>query len=76
MLDPAPGLPDETLTENVRFPARIRDALADAGLATVGVIRKTPDTVLLSLPDIGAESVSYLRKTLGLPSGKGVRPSG
>jgi hypothetical protein len=32
--------------------------------------------LLLSLPDLGAASVTHLRETLGLPSTDGVRPSG
>jgi len=65
MLDPTPELPDDTSTERVRFPSRIRNALTDAGLETVGDIREMSDDTLLSFPDIGNESVTYIRETLG-----------
>ena len=44
-----------------------------AGIATMGAVRDMSDAELMTLEDIGRESVSYLRKTLGLPSTKGVR---
>jgi DNA-directed RNA polymerase alpha subunit len=69
---PIPELPDDTPIGNVRFPTRIRDALNAAGMATVGAVRDMSDAELMSLQDIGPESVSYLRKTLGLPSTEGV----
>jgi DNA-directed RNA polymerase alpha subunit len=74
MFDPIPELPDDTPTESVRFPTRIRNALNLQGLNTVGEIRDASDYMLMSFPDIGRESVSYLRKTLGLPSSDGIRP--
>jgi DNA-directed RNA polymerase alpha subunit len=74
-IDPTPELPDDTPIENVRFPTRLRNALATAGLKTVGEVRETPDKTLLSVQDLGPESASHLRKTLGLPSCDGVRPS-
>ena len=74
LIDPTPELPDDTPTENVRFPSRIRNVLAAAGLKTVGEIRETADATLLSFQDFGPSSVTHLRKTLGLPSSDGVRP--
>jgi hypothetical protein len=65
MLYPAPGLPDITLIENVRFSTRIRNALNAAGMKTIGEVRETSDDTLLSLPDLGPGSVAHLRKTLG-----------
>ncbi len=76
MLYPAPELPDDTPIDKVRFSARIRNAISAAGWKTVGEIREASDATLLSLPDLGKGSVSYLRETLGLPSTDGVRPRG
>ena len=74
MLYPAPELPDDTPIENVRFATRIRNALNAAGMKTVGDVREVSDAVLLSLPDFGSSSLSYLREALGLPSTDGLRP--
>ena len=74
MLYPAPELPDETSVENVRFVTRIRNALNVGGLKTIGEVREACDAALLSLPDFGSGSLSYLREALGLPSTDGVRP--
>ena len=76
MLYPAPELPDDTLIEKIHFSKRIRNALTAGGLKTAGEIREASDATLLSLPDLGKGSVSYLRETLGLPSTEGVRPGG
>jgi DNA-directed RNA polymerase alpha subunit len=73
-LRPTPELPDNTPTREVRFPARIKDALFAAGLKTVGEVREMSDEALLALPDFGKASVAHLRETLGLPSTAGVRP--
>jgi DNA-directed RNA polymerase alpha subunit len=74
MLYPAPDLPDDTPIENVRFVTRIRNALNAVGMKTVGDVREVSDAVLLSLPDFGSSSLSYLREALGLPSTDGLRP--
>lgn len=66
MLDPTDSLPDETPVQNVRLPADMRHAMERAGLKTVGEVRRTSDAGLLALTDLGKESVSYLRKTLGV----------
>jgi DNA-directed RNA polymerase alpha subunit len=76
MLDPTPELPDDTLISQVQFPTRILNALAAAGLRTVGKVREASDEMLMSLPDLGRGSVSHLRETLGLPSCDGVRSLG
>jgi DNA-directed RNA polymerase alpha subunit len=73
LVDPTPELPDDTLIANVRFPTRIRNVLAAAGLKTVGDVRETTDETLLSLQDLGSVSVKHLRETLGLPVRDGVR---
>ena len=69
-----PELPDDTPVANVRFATRIRKALHAAGMKTIGDVREVSDTALLSLPDFGSGSLSYLREALGLPSTDGVRP--
>jgi DNA-directed RNA polymerase alpha subunit len=70
VLYPAPGLPDETLINNVRFSTRITNALNAAGVKTVGEIREASDATLLSFQDLGPGSVARLRETLGrAPSG-------
>ena len=74
LTDPTPELPDNTPIEDVRFPTRIRNVLAAAGLKTVGEVRETADETLLSFQDLGPGSVKRLGETLGLPSTGGVRP--
>jgi hypothetical protein len=74
-LEPTPELPDDTPVRQVQFPTRIKNALFAAGLKTVGEVRDTPDQAFLSLPDFGEASLTHLRKTLGLPSTAGVRPT-
>jgi DNA-directed RNA polymerase alpha subunit len=73
-LDPTSELPDDTLIENIRFPTRLRNALAAEGLKTVGEVRETADETLLSFQDLGPASIKHLREALGLPSTDGVRP--
>jgi hypothetical protein len=65
------GLPDETPIVNVRFSTRIANALNGVGVKTVGEIREASDATLLSLQDLGKGSLSYLRKTLSLPTQPG-----
>ena len=64
MVDPTPVLPDETPIDRVRFPTRIHNVLAAAGLKTVGEVRETADETLLSFQNLGPDSVTHLRKTL------------
>jgi hypothetical protein len=73
LVDPTPELPDDTPIDRVRLPTRIRNALAAAGLKTVGEVRETADETLPSFQH-RPDSVTHLRKTLGLPSTDGVRP--
>ena len=73
-IDPTPELPDDTPIENIRFATRVRNTLAVEGLKTVGEVRETADETLLSFQNLGPDSVTHLRKTLGLPSTDGVRP--
>jgi DNA-directed RNA polymerase alpha subunit len=65
LLDPTPELPDDTPTDRIRLPTRIRNVLAAERLKTVGEIREASDKMLIALPDLGRGSVAYLRKTLG-----------
>jgi DNA-directed RNA polymerase alpha subunit len=75
LIDPTPELPDDTPIENVQLPTRLRNALADAGLKTLGEVRETADETLLSFQDFGPGSLTHLRQTLGLPSCDGVGPT-
>jgi DNA-directed RNA polymerase alpha subunit len=43
LIDPTPELPDDTQIVDVRFPTRLRNVLAVAGLKTVGEVRETTD---------------------------------
>ena len=61
--DPNPNLPDDTLIEIVRF--RPFSEAHVLGLKTIGEVRATSDADLLLIPDLGNESVRYLRKMVG-----------
>jgi DNA-directed RNA polymerase alpha subunit len=74
MLDPTPELADDTPIDDVRLTTRVRNALIESGLKTVGEVREASDKALLSLQDMGQGSVDYLRQNLGLSSEDGVRP--
>jgi DNA-directed RNA polymerase alpha subunit len=75
-LYPAPGLPDETPIENVRFSTRIANALSAGGLKAIGEIREASDATLLSFQDLGPGSVARLRETLGQPQSGALKPNG
>jgi DNA-directed RNA polymerase alpha subunit len=66
MIDPTPDTPDETPISSVRLPSRIRNALAQSELETVGDVRKAPDRLVFSLQNIGRSSLRQLRQTLGV----------
>ena len=74
LIDPTPELPDDTPIDKVQLPTRVRNALADEGLKTLGEVREKSDEELLRLQNLGENSVNYLRTTLGMPSHAGVRP--
>jgi DNA-directed RNA polymerase alpha subunit len=74
ILDPTPELPDDTPLDRVQFPTRICNVLVSADFKTVREIRETSDAALLTVQNCGVSTVSYLRRTLGLPSTDGVRP--
>jgi hypothetical protein len=63
--DATVDLPDDTLIEVVRLPLIMRHALIAAGFKTVGEVRAATNDELHTIPDIGANSVTYLRMTLG-----------
>ena len=76
ILYPAPGIPDETPIDNVKFSTRITNALNAAGVKTVGEIRQASDATLLSFQDLGAGSIATLRKTLGQKLELGLKAKG
>ena len=76
MLYPAPGLPDETPIDNVRFSTRITNALNAAGVKTVGEIRQASDATLLTFQNLGAGSIATLRETLGQTPEPAPKPKG
>jgi len=65
LIYPTPETPDDTRIEDIRFPTRVRNALAEIGLKTVGEIRESSDEALRSIPNLGTGSVAYLRQVLG-----------
>jgi hypothetical protein len=73
LIDPRPELPNNTPINRIRFPTRIQNALAAAGLKTLCEVREASDEMLLSLPDLGHGSVKHLSDPLYLPSSAGVR---
>lgn len=73
MIDPSPELPDDMPIADVELPPKMREALATAGLRTVGDVREAPDASILRIRDLGESSLALLRKSLGLPSSLGVR---
>jgi DNA-directed RNA polymerase alpha subunit len=64
LFDLGPDLPNDTLVEMVRLPARIRNAVKFAGLKTIGDIRETTDEAFASIPNLGPQSVKWLRAQL------------
>lgn len=50
----------------VTLPTRIKNVLTFYGFETVGDVRSASDRTLLSLPDLGPKSVTYLREVFGL----------
>jgi len=64
MLDTTHELTNETPISDVELTTRIRNALKAAGVKTVGEVRGMSDKSLLSLPDFGQHSLSYLRGKL------------
>ena len=67
LLAPTPDLPDDTEIKDVQLPITIGLVLKNAGIRTVGEIRKTLDADLRRYPRFGRGRVAYLRKALGGP---------
>jgi DNA-directed RNA polymerase alpha subunit len=66
-VEPTRELPDSTPIENIRFPTRVRNVLATAGLKTVGEVRETADETLLSFQDLGPDrSHTFERRWLAV----------
>ena len=65
LLNPSPDLPDTTLLQDVRLPTRLRRALTEGGLRTVGEVRATSSTALLTFQNLGHRSVALIRELLG-----------
>ena len=63
--DPDPSLPDDVSIDQVRLRPFISRALVAAGLKTIGDVRKSSDAVLLSIRNLGTNSVRRLRNELG-----------
>jgi hypothetical protein len=73
LVAPTPQLPDDTPIDRLRLTARMREALRAAGLTTVGEIREKSDQQLLSIRDLGRDSLDHLRASLGVTSVHAVR---
>ena len=69
MLPPSLDLPDDTEINSVQLPVRIANSLNEAGMRTIGEIRRASDADLLSFQRLGPVGVAYLRKSLGVTHG-------
>ena len=65
MLDPSPDLPDDTVLQNVNLPIRVRNALLAGGLRTVGEVRETSSSDLLTFQNVGLRTIAVIRELLG-----------
>jgi DNA-directed RNA polymerase alpha subunit len=65
LIEPSPDIPDDTKLEDIRLLTRLKNALAVAGLKTVGELRGRSDANLFRLRNVGLGSFKFLRKTLG-----------
>jgi DNA-directed RNA polymerase alpha subunit len=65
MIKPSPDLPDETLLQDLNLPTRIQNALVAGGLRTVGEVRKTSSSDLLTFQGVGKNSITVIRELLG-----------
>ena len=64
VLHPTAELSDDVPIEQIRLPWNIRRALANAGLKTVGAVRKAADETLLR-SRLNRGVVDFIRATLG-----------
>lgn len=60
-----PMFSDDTQIDATNLPARLRNALARAGIRTAGEVRNLSDVDLLSLSGVGRSALRMLRKLLG-----------
>jgi DNA-directed RNA polymerase alpha subunit len=65
MIVPMPDLPDDTPLADLELPTRIRNALRDNGLKTVGEVKSTPDKDLLSFQNFSYHSLAFVRTAFG-----------
>ena len=76
LVDPMPELPDNTPIDRIRFPARIQNGLAAAGLKTIGEVREaikspSPDLARLRQMTSDLQQIAY-----GLTSAPRTRSAG
>ena len=65
IFDLSPELSNDTPVEMVRFPMRIRKAVAYAGWKTIGDVRNATEEKLTGIPNLGSDSIQWLHKSLG-----------
>ena len=64
LLHPSSEIPDDVPIEQIRLPWNIRRILTDAGLETVGDVRKAANETLLGLK-LNRGVIDFIRATLG-----------
>jgi hypothetical protein len=64
LLHPSSAIADEVPVEQIRLPWHVRRTLSEAGLKTVGSVRKATTETLLGL-GLSRGRVDYIRATLG-----------
>ena len=64
VLHPTSELPGDTPVQEIRLPWSIRRTLADAGLKTVGDVRRATNETLLELK-LNRGALDFIRATLG-----------
>jgi hypothetical protein len=64
LLYPTSEIPDDAPIEQIRLPRNIRHTLTEAGLKTVGDVRKAANETLFGLK-LNRGVVDYIRATLG-----------
>jgi Bacterial RNA polymerase, alpha chain C terminal domain len=65
MLDPSPDLANDTLLEHVNLPVRVGNSLTSGGLRTVGEVRETSASDLLTFQNVGLRTVAVIRELSG-----------
>jgi hypothetical protein len=64
LLHPSPAIADEVPIEQIRLPWHVRRTLSEAGLKTVGDVRKASPEAMLGL-SLSRGRIDYIRATLG-----------